>query len=518
MNYGTSSGNAEKSRTACMIVGIYDKSFTDSAKALDKATDGYLRKLVRRGDIKGKANQVLVLQDPPKVNATRVMLVGLGDKPGMDVARFVGIAKSAAERLKSLNVDSALCCLLDVAVPGKDAAWKAARLAEQFAAAAYQFTDMKGEPPEDKTKLKSVEFSLPEPSAASAKGTKKKSASTKKKSSTDDVKRALNRASALAKGLEAAKNLANTPGNICTPTYIASKARKLANDHSSMTTSVLEEKEMEKLGMGAFMSVSRGSEQPGKLIVMQHKGGKAKDKPHVIVGKGITFDTGGISLKPGAGMHEMIYDMCGAASVFGTMTTVALQKLPINVVGVIAAAENMPSGDASRPGDIVKSMSGQTVEILNTDAEGRLVLCDALTYIEKYNPKTVIDIATLTGACVIALGNHATAMYANDEDLAAEIDRAGQDTHDRVWRMPLWEDYQKQLKSAFADMANIGGREAGSITAACFLARYTKKYRWAHLDIAGTAYQGSGAAKGATGRPVPLLVEYLNNQVKAGKK
>lgn len=496
MNYGTKTGSVEKMRTACMIVGVYEGSFTDTASRLDKASGGYLRKLVKRGDIKGKASQVLVLQDPPNLGATRVMVVGLGDKAKMDAAKFVEVARSAAESLKSMELNSALCCLLDVKVPGKGAAWKAARVAELMASAAYSFTAMKGKPPKNKNRLGTLDFHLAKPSDAS------------------EVKQALKRAAALAAGLAAAKNLANTPGNICTPTYIADQARQLAKEQKSITTSLLEEKDMEKLGMGAFMSVSRGSDQPGKMIIMQHKGGKAKDRPHVIVGKGITFDTGGISLKPGAGMHEMIYDMCGAASVFGTMTAIALQQLPINVVGVIAAAENMPSGDASRPGDIVKTMSGQTVEILNTDAEGRLVLCDALTYIGKFKPATVIDIATLTGACVIALGNHATALYANDDDLAATIDKAGQETHDRVWRMPLWDDYQKQLKSAFADMANIGGREAGSITAACYLARYTKDYKWAHLDIAGTAYKGSGDAKGATGRPVPLLVEYLNSQVK----
>jgi leucyl aminopeptidase len=269
---------------------------------------------------------------------------------------------------------------------------------------------------------------------------------------------------------------------------------------------------MKKLGMGSLLSVSQGSAEPAKLIVMHHKGGKAKEAPHVLVGKGITFDTGGISLKPPATMYEMIYDMCGAAAVLGTMRTVAELNLPINVICVIAAAENMPSGTASRPGDIVKTMSGQTVEILNTDAEGRLVLCDALTYIDKFKPATVIDVATLTGAVVVALGAHASAVYANDEELARNLNQAGEDTLDRVWRMPLWEDYQVQLKSAFADMTNTGGRDAGSITAACFLARFTRKYRWAHLDIAGTAHRANGSDKASTGRPVNLLCQYLMDQ------
>jgi len=299
---------------------------------------------------------------------------------------------------------------------------------------------------------------------------------------------------------------------VCTPTYLADKAIELAKKYKNITTNIVNEKEIERLGMGAFMSVSRGSEQPGKLIIMEYKGGEAKAEPHVLVGKGITFDTGGISLKPGTSMQEMIYDMCGAASVFGTIVAIAEQNLPLNVVGAIAAAENMPSGDASRPGDIVTTMSGQTVEILNTDAEGRLVLCDALTYIDKFKPATVIDIATLTGACVVALGSHATALYANDDDIAENLNTASEESLDRVWRMPLWEDYQTQLNSAFADMANVGGREAGSITAACFLARYAKKYRWAHLDIAGTAFKGGGPGKGSTGRPVPLLFKYLNDR------
>jgi leucyl aminopeptidase len=380
-----------------------------------------------------------------------------------------------------------------VDVPGRSIEWKTQKIIESFEAGLYSFTKMKGKPPVKTDPIESVDLLLDD------------------KSELETVLSAIAVGNALTAGISSAKTLGNLPGNICTPTYLANQAKQLAKDYSSITTKVIEEKEIAKLGMGAFMSVTRGSVQPGKLIVITHKGGKAKEAPHVLVGKGITFDTGGISLKPGGGMHEMIWDMCGAASVFGTMVAIAEQGLAMNVIGVIAAAENMPSGDASRPGDIVKTMSGQTVEILNTDAEGRLVLCDALTYIDQFNPKTVIDVATLTGACVIALGSHASAMYANDEGVAADLTKAGEDSLDRVWRMPLWEDYQVQINSAFADMANIGGREAGSITAACFLARFTKKYRWAHLDVAGSAFKGSGPSKGSTGRPVSLLFEYLNN-------
>ena len=494
MKYGTRTGNAAKARTQCAIVGVFENvKLSPSARVLDKASKGYLTKVLKRGDISGKTNQTLVLHDVPNVGATRILLVGLGNEDDMNSAKYASIAKTVLGKIKAISSRTNLCCLLEVNVPGRNINWKTQRIVESFEAGLYSFTKMKGKPPKNGNSIESVDLLIDD------------------KSEFETVLSAIAVGSALTAGINSAKTLGNLPGNICTPTYLADQAKQLAKDYSSITTKIIEEKEIEKLGMGAFMSVTRGSVQPGKLIVITHKGGKAKEAPHVLVGKGITFDTGGISLKPGAGMHEMIWDMCGAASVFGTMLAIAEQGLAMNVVGVIAAAENMPSGDASRPGDIVKTMSGQTVEILNTDAEGRLVLCDALTYIDQFNPKTVIDVATLTGACIVALGSHASAMYANDDGVAADLTKAGEDSLDRVWRMPLWEDYQVQINSAFADMANIGGREAGSITAACFLARFTKKYRWAHLDVAGSAFKGSGPSKGSTGRPVSLLFEYLNN-------
>ena len=494
MKYGTRTGNAAKARTQCAIVGVFENvKLSPSARVLDKASKGYLTKVLKRGDISGKTNQTLVLHDVPNVGATRVLLVGLGNEDDMNSAKYASIAKTVLGKIKAISSRTNLCCLLEVNVPGRNINWKTQRIVESFEAGLYSFTKMKGKPPKNVSPIESVDLLIED------------------KSEFETVPSAIAAGSALTAGINSAKTLGNLPGNICTPTYLADQAKQLAKDYSSITTKIIEEKEIERLGMGAFMSVTRGSVQPGKLIVITHKGGKAKEAPHVLVGKGITFDTGGISLKPGAGMHEMIWDMCGAASVFGAMLAIAEQGLAMNVVGVIAAAENMPSGDASRPGDIVKTMSGQTVEILNTDAEGRLVLCDALTYIDQFNPKTVIDVATLTGACIVALGSHASAMYANDDGVAADLTKAGEDSLDRVWRMPLWEDYQVQINSAFADMANIGGREAGSITAACFLARFTKKYRWAHLDVAGSAFKGSGPSKGSTGRPVSLLFEYLNN-------
>ena len=330
---------------------------------------------------------------------------------------------------------------------------------------------------------------------------------------TRAAQKALNTGSSTGTGINTAKELANLPANICTPRYLAEQARNLAKGNPKLTTQILDEKKMAELGMGALLSVSAGSDEPARLIVMNYKGGNTKQQPYVLVGKGVTFDTGGISLKPGAKMDEMKYDMGGAASVFGTMDAISSMGLPINVVGIVGAVENMPSGGATKPGDVVTSMSGQTIEILNTDAEGRLVLCDALTYAERFKPKAVIDIATLTGACVVALGSHATGLYSNKEELATQLLQAGITSHDRAWHMPLWDDYQKQLATNFADVSNLGGPGGGSITAACFLSRFAKKYKWAHLDVAGTAW--NSAPKGATGRPVALLTQYLSDR--AGK-
>jgi leucyl aminopeptidase len=305
------------------------------------------------------------------------------------------------------------------------------------------------------------------------------------------------------------RDLGNMPPNICHPTYLGEQAKAMGKANKGLKVEVLDEKDIEKLGMGSFLAVGQGSAQPPRLIVMQYSNGKKSEKPYVLVGKGITFDTGGISLKPGLGMDEMKFDMCGAASVFGTLNAVLELQLPINLVCIVAAAENMPSGNATRPGDIVKTMSGQTVEILNTDAEGRLVLCDALTYAERFKPQAVIDIATLTGACVVALGGHTSGLMGNSDALITQVLEAGKRADDRAWQLPLFDEYQEQLDSPFADIANIGGPKAGTITAACFLSRFAKAYEWAHLDIAGTAWLSGGKDKGATGRPVPLLTQYL---------
>lgn len=321
-------------------------------------------------------------------------------------------------------------------------------------------------------------------------------------------KRFLAQGQAIGNGMNSARQLGNLPPNFCTPSFLADFATELGKKFKNLSVKVLNEAQLEKLGMHSLLSVTSGTEQPAKVIILEYKGGKTAEKPYVLVGKGVTFDSGGISLKPGLKMDEMKFDMCGAASVLGTMQTVCELGLELNITGIIGAVENMPSGHATKPGDVITSMSGQTIEVLNTDAEGRLVLCDLLTYVERFKPKAVIDIATLTGACVVALGNHASGLYSNHPELSEQLRAAGEHTYDRAWPMPLWKEYDKQLSSNFADIGNIGGPAGGSVTAACFLARFTKKYHWAHLDIAGTAWL-EGAAKGATGRPVSLLSQYL---------
>ena len=493
MKYNLKLGEPEKSRTPCIVTGVFEGGIlSPTAKKLDKASGGYISKVIKRGDLKGEKHESLLLQDIGGISATRILLVGLGSKSAFKESEFSEAIEFFIRKLKAMRLRSALVCIIEVAKFKKTISWKSQKLVESIESSLYEFQNLKERTKNKNSYLKSIDVLA---------------SKEEMNSFSEGIKKGLS----LSMGIKKAKDLGNLPGNICTPQYLADQAKELAKKYRTISTKIIEEKEIEALGMGAFMSVTKGSDQPGKFIIISYKGSIAKGPVHAIVGKGITFDTGGISLKPGAGMHEMIWDMCGAATSFGTILAAAESKLPINLVVVLAAAENMPSGSASRPGDIVKSMSGQTVEILNTDAEGRLVLCDALTYVERFKPETVIDVATLTGACVVALGSHASAMYSNDNELAKALTKSGENSLDRVWQMPLWKEYQSQINSKFADMANIGGREAGSITAACFLSRFAEKHRWAHLDVAGTAFNGSGSKKGATGRPVPLLFEYLSN-------
>ncbi len=491
MEFSIKQSSPEKQRSGCVVVGVHEGGkLSSAAQALDKAAAHRLSDLTARGDMNGKTASTLLLHKLPGIAAERVLLVGLGKAGELDNKASVDILRAAFAALNATAAKDATLYVIDE-VLGKDAAWVIKQAVFAAAGQAFRADGLKSEPAKAAT-LKSVTFATPgKPSAL--------------------LKNALDQAAATAHGMDLAKTLGNLPGNICTPTYLAAKALALGKAHKSIKTTVLEEKDMQKMGMGSFLSVTRGSEQPAKLITLEYSGADKKQRPIVLVGKGITFDSGGISLKPGAEMDEMKYDMCGAASVLGTLQAIAEMGLKLNVVGVIPTCENLPSGRATKPGDIVTSMSGQTIEILNTDAEGRLILCDALTYAAKFKPDTVIDIATLTGACVIALGHVASGLFTNEDKLAKELLAAGEQTHDRVWQLPLWDDYQPLLDSNFADMQNIGGRAGGTITAACFLSRFTRDYRWAHLDIAGTAHK-SGKEKGATGRPVPLLTQYLINR------
>jgi len=386
--------------------------------------------------------------------------------------------------------------LTELQVPGREAAWKARQLVLAAADVGYRF---------DRMKSKKVE----------AKQLVQVSVSAASKRDAADLGRGLTEGRAISAGMALARDLGNLPANVCTPTYLAETAVKLGREWK-LAVQVLDQRDMEKLGMGSLLSVARGSHQPPKFLILRYAGAANRDRPVVLVGKGITFDTGGISIKPSAEMDEMKFDMCGAASVLGTLRAVAELGLKLNVVGLIPTCENMPGGAATKPGDIATSMSGQTIEILNTDAEGRLILADALTYAERFEPQAVVDIATLTGACVVALGHVCSGVFANKDPLAQELLAAGAESWDRAWQLPLWEDYQEQLKSNFADFANIGGRAAGSITAACFLSRFAHKFDWGHLDIAGTAWK-SGKEKGATGRPVPLLTTFLMKRAQSHK-
>lgn len=495
MDFGIKVGTPEKQRGACAVIGIFEsRKMTESAKVLDKITQGYIKSILTSGDMDGKVNTSLLLHNVPGTHFKRILLIGLGKEQEFKEKTFLGAINSIFSTLQKTAVTDVMLFLSDFPIKERANEWKISQTVIAAINSLYQFNQLKSKPENNPGKLRKILLCIDNRSELIA------------------CEQAMQQGLAIAHGMNLTKDLGNLAPNICTPTYLATQAKNLAKTHK-LKASILEEKDMEKLGMGSFLAVARGSEQPAKLIVLEYQGLSKKEDPIVLVGKGVTFDTGGISLKPAAEMDEMKFDMSGAGSVLGTMLAVAEMKLSVNLVGIIPATENMPSGKATKPGDVVTSMSGQTIEILNTDAEGRLILCDALTYAERYNPKMVIDIATLTGACVIALGNLTTGLMSNDDKLAQELLAAGEQVADRAWQLPLWDEYQYLLKSNFADIANIGGRTAGTITAACFLSRFTKKYRWAHLDIAGTAWK-SGKDKGSSGRPVPLLTQFLITQSK----
>jgi leucyl aminopeptidase len=490
VEFSIKSGSPEKQRSACVVVGVFEpRKLTLAAEMIDNAANRHISDILRRGDMEGKAGSTLMLHDVPSTLSDRVLLVGLGKEKEFREKEYCDAIRCAVKAISQTGAADASLFLTEMSVRKRSVAWRIRQAAIIAQETLYRFEQFKSKKNEVRHPLRKLTLTI------------------ERRSELPLAEEALAQGLAIAAGVALARTLGNLPGNVCTPGHLAETAQQMAQDHG-LECQVLERAEMEALGMDSLLSVAKGSPQPPKLIVLQYKGGKPDEKPLVLVGKGITFDSGGISLKPGLEMDEMKFDMCGAASVLGTLNAVALMKLAINLAVIVPCSENMPGGSASKPGDIVKSMSGQTIEILNTDAEGRLVLCDALTYAERFKPETVIDVATLTGACVIALGHVASGLFANDDSLARELLHAGDDAQDRAWQMPLWDDYQDLLKSNFADLANIGGRPAGSISAACFLSRFAKKYDWAHLDIAGTAWK-SGADKGATGRPVALLTHYL---------
>lgn len=487
INFSLTTADLSSIDNTCILIGIFkDKTLTKGGKQIDALSNKKLATSQQVQDFNPTLGACGLLYNSDDIAAEKILLLGLGEREKLDDDKLAQAAGAACKFLHQRNINN-VCSLLHLVEDDKIAS-KIQKITTACANAIYSFDYYKTKAQQQTTKNINFAHHV--------------------NASDANLEQAMLIGDALAKGMSLAKDLGNQPGNIATPKFLAKQAKLLEQEFSSIKSSSIDESELEAMGAGAFVSVAKGSAESGKLIVMQYLNANAQQKPIVLVGKAVTFDTGGISLKPGAAMDEMKYDMCGGASVFGTLKALATIGAKVNVIGLVAAAENMPAGDASKPGDIVTTLSGQTVEILNTDAEGRLVLCDTLTYAKKYQPEVVIDIATLTGACVIALGKVPSAMMSNDEQLAADLNAAAAASGDKIWRMPIWEEYQSQLDSNFADMQNIGGRDGGAITAACFLARFTKDYRWAHLDIAGTAWH-SGKNKGATGRPVPLLLEYI---------
>jgi leucyl aminopeptidase len=478
----------------CAVVGVYEKGDLGvAARSLDAQIGGMIGRLHAGGDFGAKVGDTLLLSQPAGAAAARVLLVGLGSRAGFSRKQYRKAVLASAQALGKTGARDAVIYLTLEEVAGLDTKYRARFVAEIFSGQIYKIPDLKSGPKPKPIKLQSVSVAAENARAAKA------------------AAEGLKIGAAIGRGSAFSRDLANLPPNICTPAYIGQRAASLAKEFPHVTTKVFDESGIRALKMGAFLAVTQGSAQPPRLIVCEYRGAGKKSAPICLVGKGITFDSGGISLKDPPGMDEMKFDMSGAAAVLGALRTAADLALPINVVAIVASCENMPGGKAIKPSDIVTSMSGQTVEILNTDAEGRLVLCDAITYSRRYKPAAVIDVATLTGACIIALGNHFSGLMSNNEGLAEELSAAGIRADDRAWRLPIGDEYVDQLKSNFADLANIGGREGGACTAASFLSKFAKDLEWAHLDVAGTAWLG-GSQKGSTGRPIPLLVDFLVNR------
>lgn len=496
MEFVTTTSAASRRASGCVIVGVYERGKPGLAAAdIDAASKGLISKHLKNGVISGSVGSSMLLSAVPGVRSPHVLLVGLGKSGQFNVASFRQATAAAISRIKCSKISDVVNYLLLEDVSGIDPYYLARYAVETAGDCLYSFREMKSGRKRPAPALKKIGL------AVNNRG--------------DSAKAMLGaqHAQAIVEGMAIARDLGNLPANVCTPSYLARAAQKIGRQQPNVAVKVLNEAEIKRLGMHSFLSVTSGTTEPAKLIVMQYRGAAAQ-KPVVLVGKGITFDAGGISLKPGPGMDEMKFDMCGAASVIATMSVVAKLRLPVNLTVIVPTCENLPSGTATRPGDIVTSMSGKTIEVLNTDAEGRLILCDALTYSRRFKPDVVIDIATLTGACVIALGHHLSAVMSRSDDLAGQITAAGIGADDRAWQLPIADEYEKQLESNFADFANVGGRDGGAITAACFLGKFTEGLNWAHVDIAGTAWR-SGTAKGSTGRPVPMLSEFVLRRARA---
>ena len=490
MEFKITNAPAHRQRGDCVVVAAHGpRRLSPSAKRIDEASGGALARWLGASAFRGDAGQTVLLNDIEGCSAKRVLVVGCGKSTTLTQADFRKALRAALSAMGAAGARRGASYLGEVQVAKRTGYWTARQSVEAALESAYRFDRCKSDPARTKTELRVLSLAADN-------------------AEKESVSLALAHGDAIARGVRLAKDLGNLPGNVCTPSFLAEEAQRLAARHDSVEAKVLDEAQLEGLAMGSLLSVSRGSGEPACLVELQYRGARLSEAPTVLVGKGVTFDSGGISIKPSAAMDEMKFDMCGAASTFGAVEAAATLGLPINLVGLVPATENLPGGNATKPGDIVTSMSGQTIEILNTDAEGRLILCDALTYATRFKPEAVVDIATLTGACVIALGSHASGLFSNDGALSQSLVEAGEYAGDRAWPMPLWPEYGEALESNFADVANIGGREAGAVTAAVFLARFADSFRWAHLDIAGTGWRG-GKQKGATGRPVRLLVQYL---------
>lgn len=473
-------------KSPCIVIGVLEGGpLSASAASLDEACGGTISRMLENRDIAVSIGKTTFLHKLEGILAERVLVVGFGKPEKLNRSRFDRACLAAGKVLRDHPLASCHVCLHEIGFDGTGFGWKLRQAALAIHRANYRYTA-----------TKPLKVNSPQPlQSASFQG-------------DSSYQGAIDQAAAFAAGYQTARQLSDLPANICNPAYLAQEAMAIAREHAAVELEILEEEQMAELGMDALLGVSRGSANPARLIILKYNGGKSSERPVVLVGKGITFDSGGLSLKSPDNMKQMKYDMCGAAGVMGAFLACVLLRLEISVVCIIAAAENMPDGNAYRPGDVVTSMSGKTIEVLNTDAEGRLVLCDALTYCQRFKPSVIIDVATLTGACVVALGHHATGLFSNDDELANALLAAGDDVVDRAWRLPLWDDYQSQLDSPFADMQNVGGMPAGAVTAGCFLSRFVEHQRWAHLDIAGSAWKWNDK-EGATGRPVGLLAAYL---------